>query len=59
MAVLSGVKIVWAENTMIMPTTINLHKQDELTNINVVGGKNDQIIRDLCDHYHLGKKDFS
>ena len=59
MAVLSGVTIVWAKNTMIMPTTINLHQQDELTNINVANGKNDQIFRDLCDHYHLGKKDFS
>ena len=59
MAVLSGVKVVWAKNTMIMPTTINLHQQDELTNINVVDGKNDKIFRDLCDCYHLGKKEFS
>lgn len=59
MAVLSGVKVVWAKNTMIMPTTINLDQHEELTTINVAGEKNDQIFRDLCDHYHLEKKDFS
>ncbi len=59
MAVLSGVKVVWAKNTMIMPTTINLDQHEELTTINVAGGKNDQIFHDLCDHYHLEKKNFS
>lgn len=29
-AVLSHVKVVWAENTMIMPTTINLRQDEEL-----------------------------
>ena len=59
MAVLSGKKVVWAKNTMIMPTTINLYQQDELSNQNVADGKNDQIFLGLCDYYHLGKKDFS
>ncbi|MBR6186202.1 MAG: glycosyltransferase family 2 protein [Clostridia bacterium] len=59
MAVLSGKKVVWAKNSMIMPTTINLHQQDELSNQNVADGKNDKIFRDLCEYYHLGEKDFS
>ena len=59
MAVLSGVKVVWAENAMIMPTTINLHQDQELSNINVENGHNDIIFRDLCTYYHLGKDDFS
>ncbi|MBR2822770.1 MAG: glycosyltransferase [Clostridia bacterium] len=59
MAVLSDKKVVWAKNTMIMPTTINLHQQDSLTNQNVEDGKNDQIFGHLCEYYHLGKADFS
>lgn len=59
MAVISGKKVVWAKNSMIMPTTINLRQQDELSNQNVADGKNDQIFRDLCEYYHLGKDDFS
>lgn len=58
MAVMGGVKVVWAENTMIMPTTINLNQDEELANENVRNGKNDIIFRDLCCFYHLEKKDF-
>lgn len=59
MAVLSRVKVVWAKNAMMMPTTINLHQDQELSAINVQNGQNDIIFRDLCEHYHLGKDDFS
>jgi len=58
MAVLFGVRVVWAENSMIMPTTINLNQDVELANENVANGRNDAIFRDLCSHYHLGKEDF-
>ncbi len=58
MAVMRGVKVVWAENNMIMPTTINLHQDEELSIENVMNGKNDIIFRDLCGFYHLGKEDF-
>ena len=59
MAVLSSVKVVWAENTMIMPTTINLHQDQALSNMNVENGQNDIIFRDLCAYYQLGENDFS
>ena len=58
MAVIRGVKVVWAENNMIMPTTINLNQDVELANENVKNGKNDIIFRDLCSYYHLHKEDF-
>lgn len=58
MAVLSHVKVVWAENTMIMPTTINLHQDEELQKINVEYGANDTVFRELCKFYHLGKDSF-
>lgn len=58
MAVLKDVKVVWAENNMIMPTTINLNQDVELANENVRNGKNDAIFHDLCVSYHLDKEDF-
>ena len=58
MAVVRGVKVVWAENNMIMPTTINLNQDVELANENVRNGKNDIIFRDLCSYYHLNKENF-
>ena len=58
MAVRSGIRIAWAENTMIMPTTINLNQDEELANENVRNGKNDVIFRNLCSFYHLAKEDF-
>ncbi len=59
MAVLSGVKVTWTKNSMIMPTTINLRQDDELTTTNVENGVNDTVFRALCEYYHLGKEDFS
>ncbi len=58
MAILSRVKVVWAENNMIMPTTVNLNQHEELENINVTNGKNDTVFHELMDYYQLEKKDF-
>ncbi|MBQ7278686.1 MAG: glycosyltransferase family 2 protein [Clostridia bacterium] len=59
MEIKSGVKVAWARNNMTMPTTVNLNQDEELTNINVLHGTNDIIFRDLWDHYHMTKADFS
>ena len=58
MAVLGDVKVVWAGNDMILPTTINPHQGEGLANENVKNGKNDIIFRELCGFYHLDKEDF-
>lgn len=58
MAVISGVKVVWAKNNMMMPTTTNLHQEEELTMINVEKGMNDIVFHDLCLYYHIGKTQF-
>ena len=59
MAIRNGVKVAWAENTMMMPTTINLHQDEELTAINVESGENDRLFRELCAYYSLEKRDFT
>lgn len=58
-AILSDVKVIWVKNTMLLPTTINLHEEQSLMKVNVEGGENDRAFQELCKYYHLREKDFS
>lgn len=58
MAILSNRKIVWANNKMPMPTTIDLNQNDKLEKVNCEGGGNDVVFRQLCRYYKLSMKDF-
>lgn len=58
MAVLSNRLVVWAPNNMPMPTTIDLHQDEKLEDVNCEGGGNDMIFRKLCEYYKLSREYF-
>jgi len=58
-ALISGVKVVWVPNRMILLPETNLDPHETLKIINVQNGGNDTVFNALVDHYHLGEKDFS
>ena len=58
MAILSKRKVVWAPNSMPMPTTVDLQQREKLENINCEGGGNDMAFRNLLRVYNLSKNDF-
>lgn len=58
-ALISGVKVVWVPNRLILPPQTDLGSDEALKIINVQNGGNDTVFNALVEHYHLGEKDFS
>ena len=53
MAIISNRKVVWAVNSMPMPTTVDLEQTERLENVNCIGGGNDASFVSLCYDYGL------